>query len=393
MRKNIQKSLILAVAIACCTMVACREKPGTPISKHTFLLEMDFEDWLLRQAVWPANANVQLLAREASDSTHAGAMHPVDRLAQVLEAHAWTDSLPIWFPDILAKGAADDPSILKLRQAYGNAILLVSKSASRRLQDSCEIIVQNDGRIEIVTNLSNSEGNLGNLLQLEGKLGFYETWNYDEVIAGIAKMREATFRIEDGDTVFDVFDLGAEHQTGFGQELTELSFVPDRPVVWFAQTADTATVGQIFRTHSSNGAFPTQIKFAWSNTELTTAPGIFELIALKTMDTGKPRLEGTAVKFARQDFEPGTVAPMVSIEMYKEGAWEWSRMTRSNLQRCVAIVFDGLVFTFPTVQSEISGGRSQITGNFTVDEAKTLATVLKSGAYPAKVKIVAKNGR
>ncbi|MFM2375142.1 MAG: hypothetical protein RLZZ165_239, partial [Bacteroidota bacterium] len=112
------------------------------------------------------------------------------------------------------------------------------------------------------------------------------------------------------------------------------------------------------------------------------------LIAIRRNREDKAKLEGNVIVGARQDYEPNSTNPMVSMTMNSEGGTVWQRMTKDNLGKSVAIVLDNYVQTYPTIQGVISGGRSQITGNFTVDEAKDLANLLKAGALPVRARIL-----
>ena len=115
----------------------------------------------------------------------------------------------------------------------------------------------------------------------------------------------------------------------------------------------------------------------------------FELVAIRnTSRDGKAPLDGDAVTEARVQYGDGGARPEVSMSMNAEGAQTWARLTKDNIGRQVAIVLDGMVYSYPTVQGEISGGSSQITGNFTLEEAKDLANVLKSGKLPAPATII-----
>ncbi len=140
------------------------------------------------------------------------------------------------------------------------------------------------------------------------------------------------------------------------------------------------------------------IKLFWSKKETDFKPqdnptrfaGYFELVAIKvTTPKGLPVLSGDVVTDAREEFdERKGGAAQVSMTMNGEGTREWARITHDNLKRQVAIVLDNLVYSYPTVQSEITGGNSQITGNFTLQEAKDLANILKSGKLPAPAHII-----
>ena len=117
----------------------------------------------------------------------------------------------------------------------------------------------------------------------------------------------------------------------------------------------------------------------------------FELYALKvTNRDGSPALGGDVVSDAKADFvqQPGISSQEVSMSMNAEGAKAWARLTKENINRSIAIVLDGMVYSAPNVLGEITGGQSSITGNFTPEEAKDLANVLKSGKMAASVHIV-----
>lgn len=117
---------------------------------------------------------------------------------------------------------------------------------------------------------------------------------------------------------------------------------------------------------------------------------LYELVAIKqTSNSGRAPLEGDVITNARsQVSQNGGAQYEVSMSMNSEGARKWAQLTKANIGRSIAIVLDGFVYSYPTVQNEISGGNSQITGNFTTEEAQDLANVLKSGKLPAPATIV-----
>ena len=113
---------------------------------------------------------------------------------------------------------------------------------------------------------------------------------------------------------------------------------------------------------------------------------IFELYALRKVN-GRPSMEGDVIADAKDDFDQNH-QPIVSMTMTTNGSRDWAALTKKNLKKCVAIVLDGYVYSAPVVQSEITGGNSQISGHFTTDDTRDLANVLKSGKMPAPTKIV-----
>ena len=161
------------------------------------------------------------------------------------------------------------------------------------------------------------------------------------------------------------------------------------PVVGFSATKDTSKLNSYLNDPAVLKRFPVDVKFAYTAIPYDPEGKFVQLVALKvTNRDGKAAMEGDVVTDADQGYGQFSSSPEVSMSMNQEGAKLWKRLTAENIGRSVAIVLDGYVYSFPTVQSEISGGRSSITGNFTVNEAKDLANILKSGKLPAPARII-----
>ena len=160
------------------------------------------------------------------------------------------------------------------------------------------------------------------------------------------------------------------------------------PVVGYAHYTDTARVMEMLKSTAAKQVFPRDLRFSWTVKAFDEAESIYQLVALKTQRDGRASLEGDVITDARADFRETSAYAEVSMSMNAEGAKAWARITKENIGKSVAVVLDGYVYSFPTVQSEITGGNSQITGNFTVDEAKDLANTLKSGKMPAPARII-----
>ena len=159
--------------------------------------------------------------------------------------------------------------------------------------------------------------------------------------------------------------------------------------IGYAHYADTAKINKYFSMPQIKGLFPPEFKPMWTvKASKWAGENIFELVAIKsTSRDGQAPLDGGAVTDARVQYG-NNGSPEVSMSMNAEGANTWARMTKDNIGRQIAIVLDGMVYSYPTVQSEISGGSSQITGDFTVEESEDLANVLKSGKLPAPATII-----
>lgn len=161
------------------------------------------------------------------------------------------------------------------------------------------------------------------------------------------------------------------------------------PVVGTTVYTDTAAVNQMLNSQVAKSILNRDVKFCWTVKPVDERETMYQLIALKMSNReGRAALEGDVITDARADFSQTSAYANVSMSMNAEGAKTWARITRENIGKSIAIVLDGYVYSYPTVQNEIAGGNSQITGNFTVEEAKDLANTLKSGKMPAPARII-----
>ena len=264
------------------------------------------------------------------------------------------------------------------------------------------------------------------LLQGSANLEFWETYKYAEVApyleqanAVIRDMNRATEEANTTDVVEEikaeeviaeeitdsVADLAAELTAE--TETTEADREEMRreyplfsvlqpmqnngPIVGLALASDTAEVNDLLAMKQVAELFPRELRFVWSVKAMDpeAKQPVYELIAIKvTNRDGRAPLEGDVVTDARADFDQYSAGATVSMKMNAEGSKTWARLTKENIGREVAIVLDGYAYSFPTVNTEITGGSSQITGNFTPEEAKDLANVLKSGKMPAPARII-----
>ena len=164
------------------------------------------------------------------------------------------------------------------------------------------------------------------------------------------------------------------------------------PVVGYAKKTDMDKIIEYLERPEVKAVLPANVLFRWGVKAMDENDQFYQLFALKvTNRDGTPAMSGDVVTNATADFaqqQIGRSQYQVNMTMNAEGAREWARLTKENLKRSIAIVLDGMVYSAPTVQTEITGGQSQITGEFTQDEGKDLANVLKSGKMAASVNIV-----
>ena len=206
------------------------------------------------------------------------------------------------------------------------------------------------------------------LLRASASLEFWETYNASEI--NIDQVNGAI--VQNDTTLYSV-----------------LKPVNAGPVVGTAHFKDTATVTAIL--NKARSMFPRELHFGWSVKPVDASETMFQLIALKSQPNGRPVLDGDVVTDAQVDFEQGSAYASVSMTMSPTGAGAWERVTGQNVGKSIAIVLDGYVYSYPTVQNKISGGRSSITGNFTVEEAKDLANTLNSGKMLVPATVVQKS--
>ncbi len=229
------------------------------------------------------------------------------------------------------------------------------------------------------------------LLKSSANLEFFEVYNYNEILGDLQRFA-AAFAQQDTVNHLNVIELlGGPQRAG-------------SPIVGMVTPANKNLVDSVMNTELAKRTLPSDLSLMWSVKQaefpVTDANGnvvkkdngddktvgYWELIALK----GDAVLEGDAVTSASSEYD-NMQGNMVNMKMNDRGAQEWATITRNNIGRPIAIVLDEHVYSFPNVNNEITGGSSQITGNFTPEEANDLANVLKSGKMSAKVNVVSNN--
>ena len=270
----------------------------------------------------------------------------------------------------------------------------------------------NSGRILVELPGVKEPERVRKLLQGTASLEFWATYDNAEVEAFLA---EANAKLAEllADTEVETVEAPAQTDTLLAAELqnkqqeaaAEAAYRKQNPLfaalqpsgakgnacIGYAHYADTAKVNKYLSMPQIKSLFPREFKPMWTVKASQWIPGenIFELVAIKaTSRDGKAPLDGGVVTDARVQYGNTGGNPEVSMSMNAEGASTWARMTKDNIGKQIAIVLDGMVYSYPTVNSAIEGGSSQITGNFTLEEAEDLANVLKSGKLPAPATII-----
>lgn len=231
------------------------------------------------------------------------------------------------------------------------------------------------------------------LLKSSANLEFYEVYLGNEVASNLAALEQAWNAEADSAHKVNFAELGINVRQG-------------SPVIAIVEPNKKEIVDSIFNSPLAQQKMQQDFRAVWevkpfempvydektgqprvkSNGQPVTTP-VWQLIALK----GEPKLEGDVVTGATSEYDKMRGGSVVNMTMNDRGAQEWATVTKNNIGRPVAIVLDNAVYSYPNVNDEITGGRSEITGNFTPEEANDLANVLKSGKMSAKVEVVSNN--
>ena len=233
------------------------------------------------------------------------------------------------------------------------------------------------------------------LLQGSANLEFWETYTLGETMSSLTALdkRLAGADAKDSAAADSIkakaakAKSAAEQHPLFSKLIMMQGMQPTNCVVGYAIAKDTAAINVMVNSEAAKSILPADLKLAWG---VKNASGmkanVFELYALRA-NNGLPSMQGDVIADAKDEFDQNH-RPIVSMTMTTSGARDWATLTKKNLKKCVAIVLDGYVYSAPVVQNEITGGNSQISGNFTTDDTRDLANVLKSGKMPAPTKIV-----
>ena len=256
------------------------------------------------------------------------------------------------------------------------------------------------------------------LLQGSANLEFWETYNNQEITPYLNQLDQ---RLANGETKVDTaatdstkkvqakaaatpkFALN-KNNAAKGEDaqmaalkkmhplLSMLQTIPGDALslVGYASVRDTAAINKMIYGQLAKQILPSDLKLLWSAKpeDGLNKKNVYGLYALKiTTSDGRAPLEGDVVTDAKDQFDQHG-RPEVSMTMNSEGAREWAALTKANVGKAIAIVLDGVVYSAPRVNGEISGGQSSISGNFTIEDTKDLANTLKSGRMPAPAKIV-----
>ena len=220
------------------------------------------------------------------------------------------------------------------------------------------------------------------LLQGSANLEFWRTYTASEGLAKLVELNDAYAKAHEG-TALEQEEAEKPLLRLLRNDVKEVGF---GAVVGAAGTGDTAKINKILQWGIEHDLLG-DARFCWEVKSNDDRGHVYCLVALKKTGEKGPALEGDVITNARADFESNGKA-VVTMKMNGYGTREWAKLTGEEVGHSVAIVLDGFVYSAPTVNEAITGGNSQISGNFTMDDAKDLANTLNSGKMPAPARII-----
>ena len=289
--------------------------------------------------------------------------------------------------NVVNPGSSDDQVRSQLKSEVKDRVDNSATNVLRNRIDQFGVVSPNiqvlqgkDGQILLELPGVKDHERVRELLQRSANLEFYETYTLDQVAPALSNL----YARLNADSLYNAAPLG-QLLSAQGNGAT-VGYAPDAKAM--------AQINELLASPAAKSLLPSDLRLRWgvkamTRVDPTTGKEVnfgFPLYALRT-NGGKPALDGKAVSDASSNYD-NFRGNEVSMRMNPEGARAWARITAANINRQVAIVLDDQVYSAPNVNQAIEGGQSSITGDFSIDEAKDLANVLKSGKMDAKVHII-----
>lgn len=311
--------------------------------------------------------------------------------------------------DVISPKSSDQEVIKELQEKYSSAIDAAINVLKTRI-DRFGVVAPNVQRIEgqgrILVELPGvtEPQRVRELLQRSANLQFWRTYTYDEIASDLNDANDRLTAMANGkdltpaDTTATEADSTAVQKPATGGVenvlFSKLNITNRGTIVGYARRADLDKIDEMLEEAQKQKMIREDLMLLWGNSPIKDPQtgketDIYELYAIRGNRNALPDLGGEVVTSARSEVrnDLGQNRPVVTMTMNDEGARKWARLTGDNIGRSIAIVLDGVVYSAPNVNAEITGGRSEISGNFTVDETTDLANVLNSGRMEASVEI------
>ena len=353
------------------------------------ILQVSMPDML--RSMKNADADAAFDRALANTDSIIGGNHSSDYVGTFVNQYRKLNSgadFSVVFSSIVNPGQSDKDVVATLKNEVKDRVNNSATNVLRSRIDAygvvspnIQVLQDNDGQILLELPGVKEHQRVRELLQRSANLEFYECYGANEITGQLAQLDNA-LRAKEGSGLRERF-LMINSDAG--------------PVLGIATAKERDAIDALLATPEAKQYLPSNLKLRWSvkatpvNFNDTVSKqerqiDTYQLIALRTAN-GKPALDGSCVVSARSDFEQ-LQGNVVSMTMNSDGARDWARITQRNIGKPVAIVLDELVYSYPNIRTAIEGGSSQITGDFTVEEAQDLANVLKSGKMTAKVDII-----
>ncbi len=383
-----------------------------------------------------------LAAENAQNATFVEALSMTSNSGEVESGEAFVDAFAANYKKVNASAKLSDVfSTYQLKDKINNntsdseVVSIIKKEMKDALDNSFNVLrnridrfgvvapniqhLQQAGRILVELPGVKEPERVKKLLQGSANLEFWETYQAEEIAGALqsliiadaqknlAKNAEATEEAAEASAETAATDsLLAEVTSANADSLAMVNAMQNSlaarvqimggqgPVVAIAQSSDTAAINALV---TGAKELPRKLKLAWSVKPIDEKGLYYQLYALKAHDNlGHPSLPeagkgGDIVTDAGSEFKQITNSYVVNMTMTPEAGKSWAKITKENVGRCVAIVLDEMVYSAPRINTEITGGRSEITGDFDNEDANDLANVLKSGKMAAKVNIVSED--
>lgn len=426
MKKNYILLVVIALLMGQMMFSSCAKKEGMDMK---VVLETSQKELLVTYAY------------NTEDSAFVEAIRITDSICSVDTgtylnnfAKVWGQYFPqerltaLFFPklqDKINQNATNDEVLAALKAEYAAAVTKTVEVLTGRLDDFDLYdfkVGQSDtlGLITLDLEGVKDTARLMNVIQACGRLEFWETYELEDVFAyfdqadrllkaiftpvtkrkagdstsNVVAVADTVATDTAGNDAPDIKEYYKEHplfaklNMSIVQDASGNSKPSSGPLVGYCKIKDTARVNYMMRFPAVEAVFPRDFRLAWAARPDADNKDMLQLIAIRiSQRDGTPYLSGTVVTDASAD-EAENDMPMVKITMNAEGAKIWQRMTRENINRSIAIMLDGYVYSYPNVQSEIAEGKSSITGNFTKEEASDLAAIIKAGMMPLSVRVI-----
>ena len=311
--------------------------------------------------------------------------------------------------DVISPKSSDQEVIKVLQEKYSSAIDAAINVLKTRI-DRFGVVAPNVQRIEgqgrILVELPGvtEPQRVRELLQRSANLQFWRTYTYDEIVSDLVDANNRLTAMANGNnltpadtTASEADSTAVETPAATDVEdvlFSKLNLTNRGTIVGYARRADLDKIDEMLEEAHKQKVIREDLMLLWGNSPVKNPQtgketDIYELYAIRGNRNALPDLGGEVVTSARSEVrnDLGQNRPIVTMTMNDEGARKWARLTGDNIGRNIAIVLDGVVYSAPNVNNEITGGRSEISGAFTVDETTDLANVLNSGRMEASVEI------